>query len=252
MVTSASTMIGQRCAIAAVACAVFAGTAMAQGNIRLIIFNKVKLDRIGDFRAAEKDYAALSQKTGSQRGYTVWASLSGDREFAIVRQFSKWDELQFTPDPAMKDTAAAASAIMSRIASCVESSHRWIDEIDPALSAPRGPAIPPFVRTGRTTVAPDKVDEMIALYKSQIVPAMQKAEVKTYGVARARFGTPSNEFHSFIGLQSWAELDGPVGTQRGMSAAEWAAFQAKVSTVVQHTQWDMWTYWADASFVPAR
>jgi hypothetical protein len=42
---------------------------------------------------------------------------------------------------------------------------------------------------------------------------------------------PTNEFHSYLGVNGWADFDGPVGAQNGMSPSEWKAFEAKVGTL---------------------
>jgi hypothetical protein len=66
------------------------------------------------------------------------------------------------------------------------------------------------------------------------------------------FGT-SNEIHSYLGVNGWADLDGPIGAEKGMTAAEWKAFQAKVAPLIEGTQWDIWKYEPDLSYIlPAK
>ena len=108
-----------------------------------------------------------------------------------------------------------------------------------------------MVRTGRTRVMPGKMDELKALFREQIVPAIKKSGATSYGVAVARYGTPNNEIHSYLGLSGWADLDSPFGVEKGMSPAEYKAFMAKVQTLVESTEWTIWKYQPDLSYIPA-
>jgi hypothetical protein len=69
----------------------------------------------------------------------------------------------------------------------------------------------------------------------------------------ARFGTPSNETHSYLGVNGWGDFDGAVGIEKGMTPAEWKTFQAKVGPLVEWTQWDLWKFEPELSYlVPAK
>jgi hypothetical protein len=67
----------------------------------------------------------------------------------------------------------------------------------------------------------------------------------------AKYGTPSNEFHTYLGLSGWSELDGPIGTEKGMGPAEYKAFLAKWASMVESTEWSIWKYEPELSYVPA-
>jgi hypothetical protein len=95
------------------------------------------------------------------------------------------------------------------------------------------------------------MEEVKALFRDQIVPAVKKSGASDYGVAVARFGTPANEIHSYLGLKGWADLDGPVGVEKGMSAAEFKVFQAKLQPLIESTEWSMWKFQPELSYVVA-
>ena len=170
--------------------------AQTEPSIRSISFATIKADRVGDFQAAVKEYAALSKKAGSERYFSLWASNSGPREFVRVDYHAKWAEFDVFQDPKLKDVAGQASAISMRINQTIESSHRVIDVAVPDLSLPRSGTMPAMVRTLRTRVKPERVNDYIALMKSDLFPAVKKSGVKAYGVSRTRFGGPTNEFRS--------------------------------------------------------
>jgi len=221
----------------------------AQGNIRTVLFVKVKLGQEESWKAAVKDYAAVVKKAGSDQGFTVWESQSGPAQHAVVWYSSKWKEIN-EQNPKLKPVEAEMARLFARLDTVTDSLETWIDEMQPDMMV-RSKEIPPMVRVGRTRVVSGKMDELKALLREQIVPAIKKSGATDYGVAVARYGTPSNEFHSYLGLNGWADLDGPIGTEKGMSAAEYKAFLDKVGPLIESTEWSMWKYEPELSYVPA-
>ena len=236
------------CLLAAVALTLFCLPCGAQGNLRTVLFVKVKVDQVDNWKAAVKDYAALVKKAGSEQAYTVWESQTGPSEYAVVWYSDKWKEIG-EDNPKLKSSAADLAGIFSRLNGQTDSLETWIDEMQPELSI-RSKEIPSMVRTGRSRVLQGKMDEMKALFHDQIVPAVKKSGATDYGVAVARFGTPTNEIHSYIGMSGWGDLDAPFGAEKGMSAAEWKAFQAKLPALIEGTEWTIWKYQPDLSYVP--
>ena len=237
-----------RCVLAAVALSALCMPSWAQGNLRTILILKVKTDQVDNWKAAAKDYVALVKKAGSDQGFTIWESQTGPSEYAVVWYSAKFKEMG-EDNPKLKSSAAEMGAIFSRLNGQTDSMELWIDEMQPDLAIP-GKEIPAMVRTTRTRVLPGKMDEVKVLFHDTIVPAVKKGGATDFGVGIARFGTPSNEFHTYLGISSWGDLDSPLGAEKGMTAAEWKAFQAKVATLIESTEWDVWKYQPDLSYLP--
>jgi len=235
--------------LAAVALIAFCLPSLAQGNIRTVLFVKVKLGQEGNWAAAVKDYAATFKKAGVEQGFTVWESESGPSQHAVVWYSAKWKEID-EQDPKLKPVEADVARLFERLDQVTESLETWIDEMQPDLTI-RSMNIPAYVRVGRTKVISGKMDDVKAIFHDTIYPAIKKAGYTDYGVAMAKYGTPSNEFHTYIGLSGWDELDSPFGTEKGMSPAEYKAFQAKVTPLIESTEWSMWKYQPELSYVPA-
>lgn len=230
---------------------VFSMQSWAQGNIRTVLLVKVKLGHDDSWKAAVKDYVALVKRAGSEQQFTVWDSQSGPNQHAVVWYSTKWKDIA-EDNPKLKGSEADIATIFRRLDLDTESLETWIDEMQPDLMI-RSKEIPPFVRTGRTRVVSGKMDEFKAVLRDQVLPALKKSGATDFGVALARFGTPNNEAHSYLALNGWADLDGPIGAEKGMTPAEWKAFQAKVAPLVEGTQWDIWKYEPDLSYiVPAK
>lgn len=238
----------RRCLLIALTCTVFCLPCVAQRNLRTILFVKAKLDQEDNWKASVKDYGALMKKAGSEQQYTVWESQTGPHMWAVVWYTANFKEIG-EDNPKLKDSAADMATLFARLNGQTDSLEYWIDEMQPDFGI-LSKDVPPYVRTGRSRVLPGKMEEMRALFHDQIVPAVKKSGATSYGVAVARFGTPTNEFHSYIGVNGWADLDGPLGVEKGMSPAEWKAFQAKAGTIIESTQWELWKYHSELSYLP--
>lgn len=221
---------------------------LAQGNLRTVLFVKVKLDHEDSWKASVKDYMALMRKDDWDQPLTVWESQTGPHMWAVVWYSSNFKEMG-EQNPKLKNSAADLATLFARLNIETDSLETWVDEMQPELMI-RSQNIPAYVRTGRSRILPGKMEEMRALFRDEILPAYRKSGATDYGVAVGRFGTPTNEFHSYLGVSGWADFDGPVGTQKGMSPSEWKAFEAKVGTLVESTQWDLWKFHPELSYVP--
>jgi hypothetical protein len=236
------------CLTAAVALTLFCLPCLAQRNLRTILFVKVKLDQEDNWKASVKDYSALMKKAGSEQPITIWESQTGPHMWAVVWYSSTFKEIG-QEDPKLKDSAADLATLFARLNIETDSLEYWIDEMQPDFAI-ESKEIPPYVRTGRSRVVPGKMEDVKTVFRDQIVPAVKKSGAPAYGVAIARFGTPTNEIHSYIGVSGWADLDSPIGAEKGMSPSEWKAFQAKISTLIESTQWDFWKYHSELSYLP--
>jgi hypothetical protein len=220
-----------------------------QGNIRSVRFYHVKPDRIGDFQGAIKEFNAVLKKGGSNRHYTLWVSLTGATEYARVDYYTKWADLDVVQEPKMKEQAQDLQRIGIRINQCTEGSNRIIDEVLPDLSLPRTAEIPKMVRTLRTRVRPDKVNDYLALVKSEVLPAAKKAGLKEYSLAQTRYGAPISEFLSVAGVNNWADFDGGFGVQKAMGEEVYQRFLAKLRPLILESEYNVYRFLPDLSYL---
>jgi hypothetical protein len=245
--------ICHQCVFTLTAIAVFMPPAWAQqANIRSVTFYRVKPDRLGDMQAAAKEYKAILQKAGSNRYYTDWLSLTGPNEYLHVVNYSKWADIDMTvaQDPKLKEQAADLQRIVTRIIQCTESSHRVIEEVLPDSSLPPSKELPDLIRAVRLRVRPDKVNDFLALSKSEILPAQKKSGVKVYSIARVRYGAPSSEFLTVLGLSKWADLDEPYGVQKAMGEEGYQRFLSKITPLLLESEYNMYRLQRDLSYLP--
>ena len=233
----------------AVALCVLCGSCWAQANIRTVLLIKVKLDQEDSWKSSVKDYVALMKKAGSEQAFTTWESQTGPHLHAVVWYSAKWKDMG-EENPKLKSSGADLASLFARLNTETDSLETWIDELQPDMAIPVK-EMPAMVRTGRTRVVSGKMEDIKAIFHEQIVPAVKKSGATGYGVFLPRFGTPTNEIHSFISLSGWGDLDGPIGAEKGMTAAEFKAFQAKIAPLIEGTEWTIWKYEADLSYLPA-
>jgi hypothetical protein len=234
--------------VAAIAIHAFAMPSVAQNNIRTILLVKVKMGQEDNWKSALKDYAALNKRCGSKQTTTVWDSQTGPQQHAIVWYSSKWKEMD-EGDPTLKGSEVERARIVARLDTVTENLEYWFDEMQPDMTV-RSNNIPAMIRTSRTRVIAGKMDDVKALFRDQLLPAIKKSGASDFGVAVARFGTPANEIHTYLGMKGWADLDGPFGAQKAMTADEYKAFLAKLQPLTESTEWSIWKFDSELSYVP--
>ena len=222
-------------------------------NIRSSTNYTVKPDRVGDFTGAVKEYNALLKKAGYEKGYTMWVTASGPVEYRAVSYSSKWAEFDVTrnTDPKLKDVQVELTGIGRRIMSCVEKYDRIIMQVNTALSLPRQAEPPKLIQSVKIRIHPDKVDDYLALLKSDMFPAIQKSGIKTFGVAQARFGAPPYELRITVGMDNWAELDEVPALVKAIGGQDrYNAYLKKARPMTSFAEFDISRYLPELSYRP--
>lgn len=221
-------------------------------NFRVTTFYKIQPGRVGDFQAAVKEYNAVLMKANYDKPYSVWLSQSGDREYVLVTYHTNLAELD-TPrggDPKLKEQQTDLVRIAGRINQCAQDIRRSIGEIQKALTQPPSRDIPTMVSVLRVQVHPAKVDEYLAILKADLFPAVQKAGMKTYAVARTRYGGSRGEIVSSMGIDKWADLDGPPALEKAMGSEAYQKYLGKVRPLTQSAEYNVYRYQPELSYQP--
>jgi hypothetical protein len=178
--------------------------------------------------------------------------MTGETQFGRVEFHIKWAEMDTPQDPKLKEYATEVFRIGSRIVQCVEKSEQWIDVIDPELSSPRPKEMPKMFRTAKILIRPGMVDEYKSLVKAELLPAMKKSGLASYGMAQTRFGGPATEFHTFMSMNGWADLDGTSPVVQAMGGQEaYRAYLNKAGKFVVRAEYNLFRYQPELSYVPA-
>lgn len=235
------------------ALAVFSAAAPAQTTVvRNLLRYKVTPGRTGDFQAAIKDYNETLKKAGWPRAQTMWASLTGPREFVFAGfapNYADFDNVM-SEDPKMKEYGSQMTAIVARFMGSIESWDRVIDQVLPEYSILSNET-PKMLRVVRVVVKPDHVTDYLALVKSELLPAAKQSGTKFFYLSQTRLGGLGSEFRLMVGIDKWADLDQVTGSQKAMGDEKWAEFMKKYRSLIVETQVDLYRYQPDLSYIPA-
>jgi hypothetical protein len=211
---------------------------------------RVRPDRISEYEGYVKQLTAANKKTGIPF-LVVYQNFSGDlTEYTSVVP-TRWADLD-GPNPLNKVLGEEGLANLIRgLRSCITSQTRYFAQSQEDLTIGKGPFGPLFVQN-RTVIANGKVDEYIAWMKSDMKPALEKAGVTQYHVARPIFGAPNlNMVESIRMVKDFAEIDGGPILNQKLGADAVRAMNAKVAGIVQSTRVTLIRVRPDLSYLPA-
>jgi hypothetical protein len=217
-------------------------------TIRRVSMIAVKGDRVGDFEAAIKQYNEIYAKVPDVRSRGLFQSLTGPRQYMLVRDYEKWSEL----DPGDTTRAILANPELARlnlrIGSCIESETMFVEEMLPELSMASSPSEPPkLLRVARSRIRPDKVKEFEDLVKNELFPAYRKAETKSFTVRKVRFGGPTNDYYISTRLDGWAEI-GTNPLSKSMGEEAYQKMVAKLSAVTTMRDINIYRFRSELSY----
>ncbi len=235
--------------------AVSASSALAQSaepKVRSATFYTLKSGSRADFLAAIKDWSEMSKKGGSERYYSLWASLSGPNEVVLVSNHQLWAELDAGPEAKLKEMAGQRATLTARIGNFIQSTRRQLVSLETDLSLPLANVEPPsMVRVIRTWVRPEHYEAYRALIKSDLLPAARKSGLKLYSIGRVRYGGSSYEFQSVATVANWAEMDGTSPIITGLGGQEaYQKYLNKQRPMVSRQEYEMYRLLKDQSYLP--
>jgi len=196
----------------------------------LVTVTKVKPDRWTEYMDLMAQLTEVSKKTDAKVRMTWSSGMFGDRNTVItatpITKYANFD----SPSPTR--TAMGEGPYQrwtARVMSCIDSSVRTVETGLPELSInnPRD-TNPKLAVINTVHVMPGKSDEYEALIKGTLVPAWKKAGAKHVYAYRQGLGGHTNTYTFVWLLDSYAELDTPNATRRGLGEAGYKAYVAKL------------------------
>jgi hypothetical protein len=232
--------------------AVLPGQQPEQRNIRSITQYQLKPDRAADFRAIVKEINAVLRKAGHNRPASWWAAQAGEAKLAVVTTHAKWEELD-APPAAFREARADLAPLQARAMQCVNRMERTLDVILPEYSSPPSQEIPAAVAVMRVVVRPERIQDYLALQKSEVVPAYQKAGLTGIVFSRTRLGGPNHEFRRVVPAKGFIALDGeaPLITAIGGQAA-YEKYLAKITPMLVESEFNIYRRVPELDFIPAK
>ena len=201
----------------------------AERNIQAVTRFCVKPERVADFPSIIKEYLPLFSKAGHKTPSTWWRSETGPGEFVVVIYHAKWSELDNSG--ALKEVAGELGPLRARMRQCLERSDRRIGVVVPECSIRSSNAeLPSLVSVAKRRIRPEHNDDFIQAVKTEIMPAMRKAEIPMTLLTRTVFGEPGPVYRRVTPVKSWAAMDesSPLTAAMGGPAAM-QKFNARLS-----------------------
>jgi hypothetical protein len=213
--------------------------------------NRVKPEMLAEYEGYAKQVAAAYKKAGVPF-FVVYQNYSGDlTEYTTVLPLMKFGEMD-GPNPLAKVLGEEGFAnLLHGVRGCTTSQVRYFAIPQDDLMINKGQFGTLFVQT-RTVVANGKMDDYMAWMKSDLKPALEKAGVTQYRVARPIFGAPSsNMVESIRMVKDFGEIDGGPILNQKLGADAVRAMNAKVSGIVQGTRITLIRMRPDLSYMGA-
>lgn len=215
---------------------------------------QVKFEKSGDMTAAMKEYNQVLRKAGSERYYAVWRSQTGEASLLVMSFHKNWADLDYSGnnDPKMKPYMAEINSIGSRLNTCVTTGTRVMQEVRTDASLPPAPTIPKMVFVFTGYAQSGKLDEVLALIKSDLLPAVKAAGRKTFLVMTTRFGGSTREFQIASDMDGWSMYDAPIAVRKAMGDDRYEAYLKKMRALLTDGRYDVYRYDENVSYQPAK
>jgi len=121
---------------------------------------------------------------------------------------------------------------------------RIFDVIVPECSIrSSNPELPSLVSVSRRRIRPEHIDDYIQAVKTEIVPAMKKAEIRMSLLTRTVFGEPGPVYRRTTPVKSWAAMDEaePLTAAMGGPAAM-QKFLARLNPWILETETQVYSH----------
>jgi hypothetical protein len=215
-----------------------------------IVVVRVKPDMLTEFEDFSKNEVNPGLKKIGVKDRTVWATGAfGDAfEYVFVTPINDWAQYD-GPSLLLRAVGEEGARKARRL---VASVHTYAVQTRPDLSH-IGKAIgpPKLALVNWLHIAPGRTAEFENLLKTEIVPAMKKADVRAYLVSRTVHGGDTNEYVSLTFMDSYADIGKEQPIVGGMGQAAFNRFVPKTAGIITHHERSIVRYVPELSFGPA-
>jgi hypothetical protein len=209
-------------------------------NTYRVTISHVKPDMINEWLDLQKNEMVPALKKAGVPSRTVVSTFFGNaNEYVQIQPFQKWADFD-GPSPLVKALdAPGATRLNGKLRKCLLSQNSFeqlrLVDISNVLTPP--PEVTVWVRY---RIAPGKMNDFIALVKSDVLPVYKKS--KTFLVVnRIGPGANTNDVIMVTGYQKYAQMDGgPFLTQQlgadgaAKLNAKFAPFRTTIEVLVRH------------------
>jgi hypothetical protein len=241
-------------AIALVATAIPSFGQTAAPTLLNVVRYQVKPDHLQEFLDVEKQVVGSYKKSAPTDQFRlIYRGAVGNTfEYDVFTPLSKFAERDGDSPYDKMTTEPERLTRTARLSQYLESVQTTIDRplTDFSIQTPGAKAPPPYVQAVRVRVKPGTADSFTAVVKTDLVPALKKAGVKTLLARRTVFGGNPNDFLFVVGFEKWAELDSPFSLPKIMGEEAARKMEDKLDQATAGMEETVWRYQPDLSYYP--
>lgn len=210
-------------------------------NRSLVVVVEVKPEMVGEWLDLQKKAVVPALKKAGVPSRTVYSSRAFGTafEYRIIQPLTRFADLDSPESQAVALGAAGDEKLAVLLRKCLSGASSFLVTSLPDLSNPSENKTPAVVQFLRLRIVPGRMEEYQDLYKSEVVPALKKADAYV-NVASRRLGTDGLDLTFETPLNKFADLDAPPALIRSLGPEGAAKLTAKLNslaTVVENTIW---------------
>jgi hypothetical protein len=253
--------VGVGVMVAGVALAMSAAGAVGQAQapaespqLISVTFAQVKPSAWSQFMDMQRDESVPMLKKAGLPWRVVWSSGVFAEGFTAVSvtpiaSMAQYDQ----PGPAMRVLGEeGARAYNAKLREMFTESRTFLMRTRPDMSFRTDPnATPRMAVVTTVSVVPGRTADFEALIKSDVVPALKKAGVKTYSVSQTVLGGDVNEYTLLMHFDNFAAMDQPWGLEKALGQDGALALVKKFSGIIAHQERRFMRHMPEMSFQTA-
>lgn len=222
-------------ALAAPAVQAQTAQAVPSGTTRYYVQSVIlKPDMVTEWIDLQKNEVIPAQKkAGVANRTTLMTQVGNGYEYLILTPFPSWSAMDGDNAVTKALGSEAAARLTAKLRKCVLVQSTYMTIRRDSLSIPPGDA--PVWRYTIKQVNPGKMNDYLAFYKAEMLPAMQKAKaegrIAGSSLSTRGVGAPSGEFVEVNYHSKFAELDGAGPLVGAVGADAAAKLTAKAATM---------------------
>jgi len=245
--------MGEKTVFAAVTCALAVSfTAVAQPTPALLSVARVivKPERAAEWREIEVKYTEAYKKGGGTLRVVYQSTEGNPYEYTVITALPGYAAMDGTSPYVKGSSEAAIAGLSARRNQCIMSVRTTMERPLPDLAIMTPGSEPPKRRrVVRTTVRPGMMDQYLEVLKNELVPALKKGGVKWFRARVVEYGGSRNQVTTGSGFNDWAEMDGPSVLEKALGKDAAAAWLKKISGMISSSEYLIYTYRPELSYV---
>ena len=215
----------------------------------IVFVSEVRPGSGQDYEAYQKEVSAAYKKAGVPYRAVLQTVLGNVNQYISVTPLSKFAAMD-GPGPLVKALGEEGAArLRQRGASMTTSMHRFASRSVPGLAVRTKTEQPaPFAMLTYYNLAMGRGEEFDALFKSDYLPVVKKADIANFWVSQPVHGGNPNQRVSVRLMSKLGEFDDGPFARRVLGDEGYRKLVSKMAPMIQDVRYEVLRYRADLSY----